>query len=344
MRRLGAVLLFIAVAAAVFIGIFYYAGLRHEQKQEEETPVLRVTVYTDLPQSALQVFDEPFYKETGIHLSVTEMTRDQMTGRIQNGNRPDLYLVSQDFLQELSREEILLPYTSDRTDTVLNDFKDENGFWTGVWVNPAVFAVNTEFADLHPAFSYTWDEVLLRQSVRLVMTDFIASGYSEDGLMSMVEHFGTDGAFDRLRQAAPHIIQYGKYLSTPAHMAAMDKCDIGISGYNEARRVQQEGLPIRIMYPDDGTYFYLYGVGLDRNSSEKGKARRFIDWILSSEDREEVMNKANYYYVYVNDTRMPEDDRKMKFSFWPLQKLYTIEGKKELLDRWVQNIRFGKGK
>lgn len=342
MRRLGAILLFLLLGAAVFGGIFYYADLRHEQKKEEVLPNLRITVYTDLPQSAVQIFDEPFYKETGIHLTVQEMSRQQMMAQVKSGHRPDLYLVSQDALHGLRAGDFLQPYTSDRTDTVLNDFKDEEGFWTGVWLNPAVFAVNTEFADLHPAFGYHWDEVLRRQSVRLVMTDFIASEDSEDGLMSLVEHFGADGAMERLRIASTHIVQYGKYLSTPSHMAAMDKCDIGISGYNEARRVQKEGLPIRILYPEDGTYFYLYGIGLDRNSQEKEKSRRFIDWILSSEDRETVINNAGYYYIYVNDTRMPEDDAKAKISFWPLAKQYTEQGKKELLDRWIQTIRFGK--
>lgn len=344
MRRLGAILLFVFLGAAMFGGIFYYADLRHERKQEEVLPNLRITVYTDLPQSAVQIFDDPFYKETGIHLTVQELSRQQMMVQLKNGHRPDVYLVSQGTLHELTEKNFLQPYTSDKTDTVLNDFKDEAGFWTGLWVNPTVFAVNTEFADLHPAFSYQWDEVLHRQSVRLVMTDFIASEDAEDGLMSMVEYWGTEQAMERLRSASTHIVQYGKYLSTPSHMAAMDKCDIGISGYNEARRVQKEGLPIRILYPQDGTYFYLYGIGLDKNSQEEEKARRFIDWILSSEEREVLLNQANYYYIYVNDTRMPEDDGKMKMIFWPLAKQYTPEGKKELLDRWIQTIRFGKEK
>ena len=32
----------------------------------------------------------------------------------------------------------------------------------------------------------------------------------------------------------------------------------------------------------------------------------------------------------------------MKIEFWPLEKKYTDEGKKDLLEQWLQQIRFGK--
>lgn len=125
------------------------------------------------------------------------------------GQVPDLYVASQKTLMALKEKNLLEPHVSDRTDTVLNACKDGEGYWTGIWLNPAVFAVNVEFASAHPAFFYTWDEVLSRQSVRLVMTDFIASEYSEESLMALVEHFGEEGTFQRLRDASAHIVQYG---------------------------------------------------------------------------------------------------------------------------------------
>lgn len=71
-----------------------------------------------------------------------------------------------------------------------------------------------------------------------------------------------------LSEGNSHIVQYGKYLSTPSRMAGMGKCDIGISSYNEAMRAQKENLPLQIMYPTDGTSWYLYGIGLSADSKE----------------------------------------------------------------------------
>lgn len=342
MRRGSAVLAFLAVIAAVFYGLFRYAEQREALRKETAQPTEILTVYTDLPQGAVQLFDEPFFREAGVRLSVQEMTRAQMTAAAKRGQTPDVYVASRRALEQLKAAGVLQPHMSAETDTVLNACKDKDGSWTGVWMNPAVFAVNIDFAASHPAFFYTWDEVFNRQSVRLVMTDFIAADYSEDCLMALVEHFGRDGAFERLASAAGHIVQYGKYLSTPAHMASMDKCDIGISGLDEAQKVRQEGLPVRIVYPEDGTFYYLYGAALARDAARPERGAAFIDWILDSEERSDLLSDNGYYFMYVNDTRLPADDMKQKIAFWPLDKQYTETGKKELLDLWLQNIRFGK--
>ncbi len=343
MRRCGAVLAFLLVTAAVFFALLRYGEMREEARREAAKPTETLLIYTDLPQSAVQAFDSSSVGEYGARLAVQEMHGGQMILEAKSGHAPDLYIASQRTLEALKREGLLEPHTSDRTDTVLNACKDEDGYWTGVWMNPAVFAVNVDFAALHPAFFYTWDEVLGRQSVRLSMTDFIAAEYSEDSLMALVEHFGREGAFLRLQAASGHIVQYGKYLSTPAQMAAMDKCDIGISDLDEAQKVRQEGLPIRIIYPEDGTFYYLYGAGVAAGGPHGALAADFLDWLLDSASREELLSQNGYYFVYVNDTRMPEDDVKRKLDFWPLEKRYTEEGKKALLDQWLQEIRFGKG-
>lgn len=341
MRRIASIAGFIILVAAVFAGIFYFARLRRAEKPPvQETLAPAITIYTDLPQGALALFDDPFFKETGYHLQIREMNGLSAEDK-SAAQEPDVYVLSQGVLLQLKAEGRLAPYTSEKTDLVLDDYKDRSGYWTGVWMNPAVFAVNTDFAFSHPAFSYTWDEVVSRQSVRLVMTDFIASDYAADGLFSLIEHFGWAGGFDRLKRAASHIVQYGKYLTTPAHMAAMDKCDIGISGYDEAEKVRQEGLPVKVVYPEDGTYFYLYGAALGKQGMEKGKL--FIDWLLSEAAESGVWEKNGYHFIHVNETGLPEDDFKRKPRFWPLQKKYSEQGKKELIDLWVQEVRFGKG-
>lgn len=47
---------------------------------------------------------------------------------------------------------MLVPYASAQTDTALNLFKDEECYWTGLWVDPVVFAVNEDYVRKHPAF------------------------------------------------------------------------------------------------------------------------------------------------------------------------------------------------
>ena len=160
MRRGGAILLFLLLTGAVFAFLFQYMEKREEARREAEIPAEKILIYTDLPQSAVQAFEGPFFRKSGVKLVVQEMSGAGMVQAARAGQVPDLYVASQKTLMALKEKNLLEPHVSDRTDTVLNACKDGEGYWTGIWLNPAVFAVNVEFASAHPAFFYTWDEVL----------------------------------------------------------------------------------------------------------------------------------------------------------------------------------------
>lgn len=342
MRRSGAIFLFLALAAAVFLGLFKYGEIREAKRKEAEKQIETIEVYTDLPQGIVHLLAPAFEQTYGVSLSVRDMSGEEMLEGAGNGQTPDVYIASQRALRQLRDAEALLPYVSEETDVVLNRCKDDEGFWTGIWMDPVVFAVSEEFAAAHSGFSYLWDEVLTRQDIRLGMTDFIVSEYTEESLISLVEHFGREETFQRLRNAASHIVQYGKYMSTPAQMAAMDKCDIGISSLHEAEKVQQEGLPVRIVYPEDGTFYYLYGAAISKTSRQSELAGCLVDWLLNHEARASILGQNGYYFTHVNHVRMMKDALQRKLYFWPIEKRYTEEGKEALLNQWLQEIRFGK--
>lgn len=346
MRRTWPVILFLALVLSVFSGVFYILQKETADRQEREAadavPEETLLVCSDIPEELLKLISDSFFKEEGIRLDITSVPTAQLTERIRSGEAPDIILTSQGILQDLKRKHLLRPYLSQDTDTVLDEFKDTDGSWTGIWLDPVVFAVNSDFAAQHPEMNYTWDQVLSRPDIRLSITDFVASDMSEDFFLSMAEFYGTDETFRKLKEAAPHVVQYGKYLSTPARLAAMGKCDIGISGLNEARRVMQEKLPIRIIYPSGGTSYYLYGAALGLGQKHQDQSEKFMDWILSSGYYRRLLAANGYYYEYTNGLEEHPDFRGAEIYFWPLKKQYTEEGKKLLLNQWINEIRFGK--
>lgn len=342
MKRLLSVILFLILARAAFLGIFQYAKNQENLKKQRSDTTEKVVVYTDLQSGMLEPLNAPFYKETGMKLDIVYLTSNQMVqGSSDSDKIPDVYITSQDSLVKLKDNKMLEPYFSSRTDTALNVFRDDDSYWTGIWIDPVIFAVNKDFFLKHPAFSYTWTEVLTRKSVQLSMTDFIAADMAEDLLMCMAEHFGINETFQLLYQAQGHVVQYGKYLSTPSRMAAMGKCDIGISGLNETLRTRNENMPVTIIYPEDGSPWYLYGAGLSKSSLNPDRGRQFIEWLLNPEGYKKIMEQNQYYYVYVNDEDMKPDVIGGDLRFWDLKKMYFDEGKKDLLNQWADKIRFG---
>lgn len=343
MKRIASVVLFLILAASAFWGILYFAHKQAEIKAERLNPSDYVTVYTDIPAGLLEILNPIFYGESGIKLNIVYLSADQLTHENSaDGRAPcDIFISSQDSLNKLKENNQLQVFSSARTDTALNLFKDEECYWTGIWVDPVIFAVNKDYSLKHPAFQFTWQEILTRKSVRLSVTDFIAASMAGDLLMCMSEHFGIEETMWYLTEAQKHIVQYGKYLSTPSRMAAMGKCDIGISGYNEAVRTQKENMPLHIIFPEDGSPWYLYGAGISKNAQYPERGQLFLNWLLDSTVYKSLMEQNNFYYIYVNDLAMNEDSRGTALNFWNLQKKYYDEGKKDLLSQWGENIRFG---
>ena len=202
--------------------------------------------------------------------------------------------------------------------------------------------MNRDFYAENPDYIYTWDNVVTSPMTRLSVTDFVSSSEAEDLLYSMSERFGEDGAIGRLAYAGTHIVQYGKFLSTPARMAAMDKADIGISSFNEVMRVKNEHLPIAVVYPDDGQPWYLYGIGIFSDAAHKPDARRFVDWLLTGKTLDKAMNASDTYYLSTNELRRDKDERGHLLSLWNLKKVFVKTGRDSLKKRWVTQVRFAR--
>jgi iron(III) transport system substrate-binding protein len=340
MKRTIAVLAFLCMAAAVFAGLYRFACTR-EQYKVAETSHDVIRVYTDMPATMISSLGEEFLDDTNMQLEVVPLTTQQiLDDSLKSAQPADVILTAEETLQQLEIQEHLVPYTSEQTDTVLTMYKSPTGSWTGVWINPGVFVVNKDFYSKNQGFTYTWDQVMNQPNIRLCMTDFVASSEAADLLVSLAEHFGTDGAMGRLAMAGHHVVQYGKFLSTPSRMAAMNKCDIGISGYNEARQAEGDGFPVTVIYPDDGSPWYLYGAGIPTDSPHMDRAKLFINWLLSGEGHREALEKAGYYYITTNDTASRPDARGRELAPWELSKIYFREGRQSLLNTWVHTIRF----
>ncbi len=342
MKRIVSILCFLFLIGSSFWLILRFADRAEMQKKEENLSGESVTVYTDMPAEMMRVLSTHFMQENKIKLNIVYVSSAQM---LQNtgseAEKPDVYLTSQEGLIRLKKAGKLSAYTSSQTDTILDLFKDEDSCWTGIWVDPTVFAVNQDFYFSHPAFSYTWNEVFSRKSVDLSMTDFIASDVSADLLMCLSEHFGIRETFSLLSSAQSHVVQYGKYLSTPSRMAAMSKCDIGISGLGEALRTQHENMPLFVVYPEDGSPWYLYGGGIAAGAVHSDNAHKLFDWLLSSYRLKKEMEEKQFYYIYVNDIDKTPPLNGFQLTFWELEKNYYEEGKKDLLNQWGEKVRFG---
>jgi len=100
-------------------------------------------------------------------------------------------------------------------------------------------------------------------------------------------------------------------------------------------------MPVAIIYPEDGSPWYLYGVGLAADSLHPDRGQMLMDWLLTPGKYKGVMEKNHYYFMYVNDESERPDAAGNALQLWDLEKKYFEEGKKDLLNQWGEKVRFG---
>jgi len=84
----------------------------------------------------------------------------------------------------------------------------------------------------------------------------------------------------------------------------------------------------------------LYGIGLSADSKEPELGQKLMNWLLTPTHYKKVMQDNGCYFIYVNDSALPADTNGNPLSYWELEKKYVDEGKKILLNEWIEQVRF----
>ncbi|MDU5255127.1 MAG: extracellular solute-binding protein [Veillonella sp.] len=133
----------------------------------------------------------------------------------------------------------------------------------------------------------------------------------------------------------------GKYITTWETLGKQGDWSI-VGNLSDAAQYSHHGYPIKIIYPKDGTSYYVTGAAVLKNSKHKADSVEFINWLLSSKTAKYMVEK-NFTYIFTNpEMDEPKDSMGHDLVLWPVNGGYTLEGKKLLLNHWVSQVRFRK--
>lgn len=336
-------LLFIAFMLVLVIigGTTYLAG--YADRPEENKVVQNLTVYTTLPTENLAVLAADYEKANKVKVHFVPLTEKELLIRLKNTqsakDKGDLVLTDREILQQAAVDGKLVKYVSEQSDLVPEKFKDENAFWIGTWYDPIVFCANKDYLKTLPRIPVTWNDLADSHNVRIGITDFLAADASSNLLFTLVAQYDENQVFTMLRKLHPKVVQYSKYLSTPVRMAGMGEVDISIAVQSETLRYINEGFPLIVIYPTDGTAYKLTGAGILAGTSNMEPAKKFMDWLLGDEVQL-ILQKNGFFFVPTNHTTIAYKSFSGKnlVLFDNVTNL-SEQQKHAVLDRWVKNIR-----
>jgi iron(III) transport system substrate-binding protein len=337
-------LLFITFTLVIILigGTTYLAGYADEP--EEDKAEQSLTVYTTLPTENLAVLAADYEKANKVKVHFVPLTEKELLMRMKENSeslkdKGDLVLADREILQQAAADGKFVKYVSEQSDLVPEKFKDENAFWVGTWYDPIVFCANRDYLKTLPRIPTTWNDLADSHNVRIGITDFLAADASSNLLFTLVAQYDENQVFTMLRKLHPKVIQYSKYLSTPVRMAGMGEVDISIAVQSETLRYINEGFPLVIIYPADGTAYKLTGAGILKGTSNREAAKKFMDWLLGDEVQL-VLQKNSFFFVPTNHATIAYKSFSGKnlVLFDNVTNL-SAQQKHAVLDRWVKNIR-----
>ncbi len=347
MRRYTILLLttFMLILAAV-AGTAYPVGA---DKKIVGVPMQELTAYTTLPAETVSILSEAYEKENSVRVNFVPLAKQDLIQKVKDDavsdptvvTTVDLVITDSEILNNAAELNLLTPYLSETNDAVKTDFKDEFDRWIGIWYDPIVFCANKDYLRKIKEIPDTWTKLSTSQNLRVGVTDFLAADALSNLMFQMIGQFGENETYKILGGIHPKVAQYTRYLSNPVRQAGMGESDISVAVESETLRYMQDGYPLKIIYPADGTSYLLTGVGLTTTDKVKNQAAsKFADWLLS-DSAQSALQRNGFYFISTNPRTLAYKTFAGKnLVLFDNLKKFTEEQKNGFLRRWINEIRF----
>ena len=262
----------------------------------------QLTIYTGLPEAEVPTYLGAFERDTGIKINYVRLSAGEMLTRIQteaaNPNASVMHAVSSESFMQASSEGLLEPYQSPELANVADKYKDPKGVWNPYYMGALAIAINRDWFErnkIEPPTS--WKDLLdEKYKGQIAMAHPTTSGTSYSVVAMFVQMWGEDEAFKYLEKLNGNIRQYTKAGSAAPMQVALGEAAIALTYAHDALKPAEEGYPVEVVFPTDGTGFEVGGIALIKGGFEKEQenARKFIDWCLSVAGQEALIeSKSN---------------------------------------------------
>lgn len=327
------------VMLIVITGTMYISGSGSSKEEHPDSLLGEITVLTTLPTENVAYLAREYERSYHVRVNFVPLTEDQQMQQIKNTGRADMVLTDSRILRRAAGEGWLVPYASEHGDAVSMNMKDAEAYWIGIWYDPVVFCLNRDYMQRTERFPLGWQELAEIPNIRIGLTDFLAADSAANMFFFLTAQFGEDNAVAILQKLHPRVVQYSKYLSTPVRMAGMGEVDLAVAVQSEALRYINDGYPLKIVQPAEGTAYTLTGTGILLGAPHGELARKFADWLLTDEAML-VLAENKFFFIPTNPATIAYKQLALRSPvLFPQLADYPQEKKQQLLDRWVKEVR-----
>ncbi|OQY32436.1 MAG: iron ABC transporter substrate-binding protein [Spirochaetaceae bacterium 4572_59] len=322
----------------ILLNMAFSTGCSREKHQ-------RVTAYTTLDEELARKLFKAFTDETGIKVDWIRLSTGECVARLaaERSNPHASIWFGGVGLGHIEARNIGLTeaYRSPYALMPIR-FRDPKFYWTGLYASPLCFESNTEKLKqygLKPPLS--WKD-LIKPEYRnhIQMANPGSSGTSYNIISTLIQIFGEEEAFAYLSLLDKNITHYTRSGLAPGKNMSIGEVAIAIGYTHDALKLQKEGYPIEITFPEEGTGYEIASISRIKNAPEKEReaAKLFFDWALQ-ESATKILASQNVVPFHktlitlgtfsINDVNIVHQDDE-----------WSAANKQRLVEKWNQRIGF----
>jgi iron(III) transport system substrate-binding protein len=289
---------------------------------------------------------ETFQKETGIKVSYVRVSAGEVLDRIRkqkdNPTASVWFGGSGDTFVQAKLEGLLEPYESMNARLIADEYKDPDGYWTGIYVGSVAFVSNKKWLQqMGLSAPQSWDD-LLKPEYRgmLAMGSPYLSGTGYTVLATLVQLYGEEKAFQYLRELNNLSPTYTTSGSLSGRAAGMGEVGTALAFSHDAIKFYKEGFQdIVISFPKEGTGYEIGGVAIIKNGPHTEEARRFVDWALTKQAQELGKQVGNYQLLTNKDAKSPEEAIALdSIHVIPYDVNWSGSNRERLIHKWKYEV------
>lgn len=254
---------------------------------------------------------------------------------------PDMILAERSVLLDLQKKDGLQQYKLSFSDKLNKKFVDADGYWYGMFYDPAVLLINQHFArTIGQEKLRGWFDLEYLRETRIVSESISNSRSSTNFLCALASNIGEATALNYLWNINRNVPQYAKFPFTPVRMTAVGDADISITRQSYVAKYLENNFPAYVVMPKEGTPINLYGAAIYKGSKNSAEAVKFIEWLITDQEAKAVSQSIDTGFTFVFSSE--NKDKAINPELLWLNTEYIQKAQEEaLVSLWLEKVRFG---
>lgn len=304
-----------------------------------------VKAYTTMEEPLAKALFDAFEADTGIKVEWVRLSGGEAIARLEaeRANPQASIWVGGVGTQHIEAKlrGLSTPYRSRMAGSIPAKYRDPENFWTGLYIGPIAFCMNTDRAkELGLDMPKSWEDLLKPEYAKKVRVAHPStSGTAYNMITTVIRIFGgdEDKAFGYFKDLAKSVEQFTRSGSAPGKSCALGEIPIAIGYLHDQIKLQREGAKIEIAIPSDGTGFETASMSILKGGPDALNAKKLYDWVLGQKAMDII---ARWYVIPLSDKATPTDTG---FSLVDMHLVnqddqWDAANKERLLERWNKEI------